>query len=188
MVHAGHIPDLGPGSGLSCAVRLNSVLTEEQKNLYQNRQDIEWVLDELRVIAMVGLSADPQKASSFVAGYLLEAGYQVVPVNPRADDILGQKVYRTLADIPFPVDVVDVFRPAAECDSLVEQAIAIRARAFWQQLRIVNLGAAERARAAGLISVVDACLKMEHGRTHGGLHEAGMNTELISARRVHRRY
>ena len=179
---------MGPGSGLSCAIRLNSVLTEEQKELYQNRRDIERVLDDLRVIAMVGLSADPQKASSFVAGYLRNAGYQVVPVNPKAETILGMKVYRTLADIPFAVDVVDVFRPAPECESLVEQAIAVHARAFWQQLRIVNIAAAERARAAGLISVVDACMKMEHGRYHGGLHEAGMNTELISARRVHRRY
>jgi len=179
---------MGPGSGLSCAIRLNSVLTEEQKELYQNRQDMENVLDDLRVIAMVGLSADPQKASSFVAGYLLRAGYRVVPVNPKADVILGQKVFRTLTEIPFPVDVVDVFRPAEECASLVEQAIAVRARAFWQQLRIINLAAAERARTAGLISVVDACMKMEHGRYHGGLHEAGMNTELISARRVHRWY
>jgi len=179
---------MGPGSGLSCAIRLNSILTEEQKALYQNREQIERILDDCRVIAMVGLSADPQKASSFVAGYLLKEGYQVVPVNPKADSILGQKVYRTLREIPFAVDVVDVFRPAAECDSLVEDAIGIHARAFWQQLRIVNLNAAARARSAGLISVVDLCMKMEHGRYHGGLHEAGMNTELISARRVHRRY
>ncbi len=179
---------MGPGSGLSCVVRLNSSLTEEQKALYQNRREVERVLDEYRVIAVVGLSADPQKASSFVAGYLLNAGYRVVPVNPRAETILGQKVYRALSEIPFEVDVVDVFRPAPECDSLAEQAVAIRARAFWQQLRIVNLSAAARARSVGLISVVDLCMKMEHGRYHGGLHEAGMNTELISARRVHRRY
>jgi uncharacterized protein len=179
---------MGPGSGLSCAIRLNSVLTEEQKALYQNRDEIEKVLNEFRVIAMVGLSADPQKASSFVANYLLKAGYKVVPVNPKADVILGQKVYRSLKEIPFAVDLVDIFRPAAECDALVEEAIAVKARGFWQQLRIINLKAAERARAAGLISVVDLCVKMEHGRYNGGLHEAGMNTELISARRVHRVY
>ncbi len=143
-------------------------------------------LGEFRVVAMVGLSADPQKASSFVANYLLGAGYRVVPINPKADTILGQKVYRSLREVPFAVDVVEVFRPAAECDALVEEAIAIKARAFWQQLRIVNLAAAERARKAGLISVVDLCMKMEHGRYSGGLHEAGMNTELISARRPRR--
>jgi uncharacterized protein len=179
---------MGPGSGLSCAIRLNSVLTGEQKELYQNRLDIERVLADFKTIAIVGLSADPQKASSFVAGYLLNAGYRVVPINPKAETILGQKVYRTLKDVPFAVDVVDVFRPAPECDALVEEAISIGARAFWQQLRIVNLKAAERARQAGLISIVDLCLKMEHGRYNGGLHEAGMNTELISARRTHRRY
>jgi predicted CoA-binding protein len=179
---------MGPGSGLSCAIRLNSVLTGEQKALYQNRDEIEKILNEFRVIAMVGLSADPQKASSFVANYLLNAGYTVVPVNPKADVILGQKVYRTLEEIPFAVDLVDVFRPAAECDALVEEAILVKARGFWQQLRIINLEAAERARTAGLLSVVDLCVKMEHGRYNGGLHEAGMNTEIISARRVHRFY
>jgi uncharacterized protein len=179
---------MGPGSGLSCAIRLNSVLTEEQKDLYQNRRDIEHVLFDLHTVAMVGLSADPQKASSFVAGYLLNAGWRVVPINPKAETILGQKVYRSLRDVPFAVDVVDVFRPAAECGALAEEAIGIGAQAFWQQLRIVNIPAAERARAAGLISIVDLCMKMEHGRYNGGLHEAGMNTELISARRVHRRY
>ncbi len=179
---------MGPGPGVSCAVRLNSALTEEQKALYQDRAGVERILDELRVVAIVGLSADPRKASSFVAGYLLNEGYEVVPVNPNAEKIFGRKVYRTLADIPFAVDVVDVFRPASECDALVEQAIAIHAKAFWQQLRILNLRAAARAREAGMISVVDLCMKMEHGRYHGGLHEAGMNTELISARRVHRRY
>jgi predicted CoA-binding protein len=179
---------MGPGSGLACAIRLNSVLTEEQKALYQDRDAIERVLNEFRVVAMVGLSADPQKASSFVAGYLLHAGYTVVPINPKADTILGQKVYRSLKEVPFTVDVVDVFRPAAECDAFVEEAIAIEARAFWQQLRIVNLNAAERARGAGLLSVVDLCIKMEHGRYSGGLHEAGMNTEIVSGRRVHRGY
>ncbi|HUI72512.1 MAG TPA: CoA-binding protein [Spirochaetia bacterium] len=179
---------MGLGSGFVSAIRLNSVLDEAQKALYQNPDDIARVLNEFRTIAIVGLSADSQKASYFVASYLKTAGYQIVPVNPKADEILGKKVYRSLADIPFPVDLVDVFRPAAECTGLVEQAIAIKAKGFWQQLRIINLAAAERARAAGLTSIVDRCVKMEHGRYSGGLHEAGMNSELISARRTHRFY
>ncbi len=179
---------MGLGSGLSCAIRLNSTLTPEQKELYQNPDDVRRVLNEFRTIAIVGLSADDQKASFFVASYLRSAGYQIVPVNPKADTILGRKVFRSLAEIPFPVDLVDVFRPAAECMELAEQAIAIKAQGFWQQLRIINLPAAERARSAGLISVVDLCVKMEHGRYSGGLHEAGMNSELISARRIHRYY
>ena len=179
---------MGLGSGISGAVRLNSALTPEQKELYQNPDDIRRVLNEFRKIAIVGLSSDDQKASYFVASYLGSAGYEIVPVNPRADTILGKEVYRSLADIPFPVDLVDVFRPAAECTALVEEAIAIKAKGFWQQLRIINLPAAERARSAGLIAVVDMCVKMEHGRYSGGLHEAGMNSELISARRFHRFY
>ena len=179
---------MGLGSGLVCSIRLNSSLTEEQKALYQNPDDIRRVLNEFRTIALVGLSSDDQKASYFVGGYLKSAGYQIVPVNPKAETILGKRVFRSLADIPFPVDLVDVFRPAAECAELVEQAIAIKAKGFWQQLRIINLPAAERARSAGLISVVDMCVKMEHGRYSGGLHEAGMNSELISARRFHRLY
>ena len=89
---------MGPGSSLSCNIRLNSALTEEQKALYQDREGIEKVLNEFRVIAMVGLSADPQKASSFVANYLLNAGYTVVPVNPRADVILGHVLLLALVE------------------------------------------------------------------------------------------
>lgn len=177
---------MGLGSGLSCAVRLNSVLTAEQRERFQNREEIVRALNEFRTIAMVGLSADTQKSSYFVASYLKSAGYKVVPVNPKADIILGQKVYRTLADIPFPVDLVDIFRPAQECEALAAEAIAIGAKGFWQQLRITNLAAAELAKKAGLVSVVDLCFKMEHGRYSGGLHEAGMNTEVLSARRTHR--
>jgi len=179
---------MGPGSGISGAIRLSSALTPDQRELYQNPVDITRVLNEFRTVAIVGLSSDDQKASFFVASYLSSAGYQIVPINPRADSILGRKVYRSLLDIPFPVDVVDVFRPAAECTELVEQAITTKAKVFWQQLRIINLPAAERARSAGLIAVVDKCMKMEHGRYSGGLHEAGMNSELISARRIHRFY
>jgi len=179
---------MGPGPGISSAIRLSSALTPDQRELYQNPVDIKRVLNEFRTVAIVGLSSDDQKASFFVASYLRSAGYQIVPINPRADSILGRKVYRSLLDIPFPVDVVDVFRPAAECTELVEQAITIKAKGFWQQLRIINLPAAERARSAGLIAVVDKCMKMEHGRYSGGLHEAGMNSELISARRIHRFY
>ena len=113
-----------------------------------------------------------------------DAGYRIVPVNPRGGTIVGESVYRDLGDIPFPIDVVNVFRPAAEVEALVEKAIRIGAKVFWQQLRINQIAAATRAREAGLISIVDACIKMEHGRYSGGLHTVGMNTELVSARRI----
>lgn len=168
---------------IACAIRLNSILTPEQKALYQDPDTIRELLAGARTIALVGLSADPQKASYFVAAYLQDAGYRIVPVNPRGGAILGETAYRALAEIPFPVDIVDVFRPAAEAPAIAGQAVAIGARALWLQLRVVSPEAGAIARAAGLRVVQDACVKMEHGRHSGGLHSAGMNTELISARR-----
>ena len=177
---------MGSGPGLSCAINLNTKLTAEQKQLYQDPEAIRTILNTYRRIAIVGLSTDRQKASYFVASYLKAAGWEVVPVNPKADEILGLKAYPDLKSIPGKVDLVDIFRPAADVGPLVEDAIAIGAKAVWQQLRIINLEAAQAARIAGLLSVVDLCLKMEHGRYGGGLHEAGMNTELVTARREHR--
>jgi predicted CoA-binding protein len=177
---------MGPGPGTVCPVRLNTVLTEAEQALYQDQGTVKRILDECRVIAIVGLSTDRQKASSFVASYLRTAGYTVVPVNPRAKEILGLRCYPSLRDVPPPVDLVDIFRPAHEAKAIVEEAIACGAKAVWMQLRLVNLEAAARARAAGLLTVVDRCVKMEHGRYSGGLHEAGMNTEIISPIRSHR--
>jgi predicted CoA-binding protein len=149
---------------------------------------INHLLDTSKTIALVGLSSDRQKASYFVAGYLQDEGYRIVPVNPKADTILGEKVYPDIASIPFPVDIIDIFRPPQDVDEIVNQVIArkqkdIDSPAIWMQLRIVNLPAAERALAAGLTVIVDKCVKMEHGRYRGGLHFAGMNTEIISARK-----
>jgi predicted CoA-binding protein len=179
---------MGSGPGAACAVSLNTSLTPEQRALYQDVAQINGLLETARTIAVVGLSSDRQKASFFVAGYLKDEGYRIVPVNPKADEILGEKVYPDLAAIPFPVDVVDIFRPPQDIDAIVDQAIArkekgIDAPAIWMQLRLVNLAAAARAQAAGLTVIVDKCLKMEHGRYRGGLHLAGMNTEIISAKK-----
>ena len=111
-------------------------------------------------------------------------GYRIIPVNPRGGTILGETVYPDLKSIPEKIDLVDVFRPATELPDIVEQAIAIGAKAIWTQLRIIDFEAAEAARAAGLSVVMDKCVKMEHGRFNGSLHWAGMNTEIISARRA----
>jgi predicted CoA-binding protein len=165
---------------------LNSLLNEEQQALYQNPEVIKEILYKYRTIAIVGLSTERQKASYFVASYLRSAGYRVIPVNPRADTILGEKCYPNLASIPEPIDLVDIFRPAEACLPIVEEAISCQVKAVWLQLKIVNLKAAELAREAGIKTVMDLCIKMEHGRYSGGLHEAGMNTEIISAKRVHR--
>ncbi len=179
---------MGSGPGVSCAVSLNTSLTSEQRARFQDVAQINRLLDTAKTIAVVGLSSDRQKASYFVAGYLQDEGYRIVPVNPKADVILGEKAYPDVASIPFPVDIIDIFRPPQEIDEIVTQAMArkqkgIDSPAVWMQLRLVNLPAAERALAAGLAVIVDKCVKMEHGRYRGGLHFAGMNTEIISARK-----
>ena len=175
---------MGSGSSTVCSINLNTVLTPEQQALYQDSGCIRDILARARNIAIVGLSADRQKASYFVATYLKREGYRIIPVNPRGGTILGETVYPDLKSIPEKIDLVDVFRPATELPYIVEQAIAIGAKAIWTQLRIIDFEAAEAARAAGLSVVMDKCVKMEHGRFNGSLHWAGMNTEIITARRA----
>ena len=175
---------MGPGPGLACAITLNSALTPEQQRLYQDPLVIQRLLREARTIAIVGLSSDPQRASWFVASYLKNEGYRIIPVNPKADAILGERAYPDLASIPDKVDMVDVFRPASECLAVARQAVAIGAGALWLQLRLVNIEAAELAAKSGLAGGGDRCVKMEHGRYFGRLHWAGMNTEIISARKA----
>lgn len=169
--------------GLACNIRLNTQLSPEQRARFQDTDTIRDLLGTSKTVAIVGLSTEKTKASNMVGSYLQDEGYRIVPVHPKAEMILGEPVYRSLRDIPFPVDIVDAFRPAEELDQIVDDAIAIGAKAVWMQLRIINLHAAERAQQAGLKVVVDRCIKMEHARHLGGLHWAGMNTELISARR-----
>lgn len=164
-------------------IKLNTVLDAEQRERYQNTKEIQVLLREAKTIAIVGLSTEKTKASNMVASYLIDKGYEVIPVHPKAQEILGRKAYPSVADIPFPVDIVDVFRPAEEADAIVEQAIQNGARAVWLQLRIINFPAADRAIEAGLQVAMDKCIKMEHGRYGGMLHWAGMNTEVITARR-----
>lgn len=174
---------MGSGSGLACDLTLNSALPEELRPVYQNQKLIRKMLAETRTIAMVGLSPNPQKASHFVATYLSYTGYDVIPVNPLYEEILGRKSYASLADVPERIDMVDVFRPARECLPIAREAVEVGARFLWLQLRIINVEAADLAREAGLDVVMDRCIKMEHGRYNGSMHWVGMNTGIISARR-----
>jgi uncharacterized protein len=141
------------------------------------------ILSETRVIAVVGLSADWYRPSYFAAKYLQEHGYRVIPVNPKYPAILGEKCYRSVSDIPEPVDMVDVFRKTQDVPPIADEAIAIGAKVFWQQLGVKNEAAAIKARAAGLEAVLDRCVKIEHGRLFGGLNWIGVNTKVISAKR-----
>ena len=141
------------------------------------------ILRESKVIAVVGLSADWFRPSYFAAKYMQEHGYRVIPVNPKYPEILGQKCYPSLRDIRQPVDMVDVFRKTADVMPIADDAIAIGAKVLWQQLGVRNEEAAAKARAARLETVVDRCVKIEHGRLFGGLNWVGVNTKVISAKR-----
>ncbi|MCU0804200.1 MAG: CoA-binding protein [Burkholderiales bacterium] len=146
---------------------------------------IRRVLAENKVIAMVGLSADWFRPSYFAAKYMLEHGYRVVPVNPRyaGKEILGQRAYASLREIPEKVDMVDVFRRTEDVGPIAADAIAIGAKTLWQQIGVKNMEAAARAEAGGLDTVMDRCVKIEHARLFGGLNWVGVNTRVISAKR-----
>ena len=141
------------------------------------------ILKSSRVIAVVGLSANWWRPSYFVAKYLQDHGYRVIPVNPAYQEVLGEKCYPSLKAVPEPIDMVDCFRKAEEIPALAEEAIAIGAKCLWMQLGVVNAGAAKLATEAGLDVVMDRCVKIEHGRLFGGLNFAGVNTRIISAKR-----
>jgi predicted CoA-binding protein len=174
---------MGFGPSISCDISLNTSLTPEQRERYQNTKKIRETLGSAKTVAVVGLSTESTKASNMVASFLRDEGYRVIPVNPRVKEIFGETCYPDLKSIPERVDVVDIFRPAKEVPAIVDEAIAIGAGAVWMQLRIIDLPSADKAIEAGLAAVVDKCMKMEHGRFGGALHWAGMNTEVITAQR-----
>ena len=143
------------------------------------------ILRDCRTIAVVGLSAQWHRPSNFAAKYMQQHGYRIVPVNPRyaGTEVLGERCVASLAEIGQPVDLVDVFRRTEDVLPLAREAVAMGAKCLWQQIGVTNAEADQLARAAGLDSVMDRCVKIEHARLFGGLHWAGVNTRVISARR-----
>jgi predicted CoA-binding protein len=141
------------------------------------------ILNGNRVIAMVGLSANWYRPSYFAAKYMLDHGYRVIPVNPSYQEVLGQKCYPGLRDIPDKIDIVDCFRKSEEIGPLADDAIAIGAKVLWMQIGVVNEAAAEKAARAGLDVVMNRCVKIEYARLFGGLNWFGVNTGVISAKR-----
>jgi predicted CoA-binding protein len=143
------------------------------------------ILRNCKTLAVVGLSAQWHRPSYFAAKYMQAQGYKIVPVNPRyvGQKLLGETCYAQLLDIPHDIDMVDIFRQSSEVGPLAEQAIAKGARCLWQQLEVMNTEADALARQAGLDSVMNRCVKIEHARLFGGLHWAGVNTRMISAKR-----
>jgi len=146
-------------------------------------KELRRILNAHKRVAMVGLSDDWSRPSNFAAKYLLDHGFEVIPVNPKYPEILGQKCYADLRDIPQPVDIVDLFQRVERIPPFVDQAIEIGAKIVWMQLGIVHEEAAQKARDAGLEVVMDRCMKIEYARLFGGLNTIGVNTGIISAQR-----
>ncbi len=143
------------------------------------------LLRRTRSIAIVGASANPSRASYFVATYLLSSSpYDVYFVNPRASEILGRPVYPSLDALPVVPDLVDVFRKHDDLPTVLDETLAVGAKTLWLQLGSWHEDVARRAEAAGLDVVMDRCVKIEHARFHGGLHLAGFDTGVISSRRA----
>ncbi|KSU65556.1 MULTISPECIES: CoA-binding protein [Micrococcaceae] len=142
------------------------------------------ILRETKSIAIVGASNKPSRASYFVATYLLSSSkYKVYFINPVLDEILGQPVYKSLADLPETPDLVEVFRKHDDLPTVLDEALAVGAKTLWLQLGSWHEEVAQRAEAAGLNVVMDRCVKIEHARFHGGLRLAGFNTGVISSKR-----
>jgi predicted CoA-binding protein len=146
------------------------------------------ILTRYRQIAMVGLSANPYRPSHFAAIYMLAEGYDVTPINPREQAVLGRTSYPSLMALREArrdaIEIVDIFRTPADVPPIVDEAIAVGARVVWMQLGVVHEKAAQRAVAAGLDVVMDRCVKIEHARFFGGLNVIGLNTGVVSARRL----
>ena len=176
-------------NGLTCEVPADSPLAKLLKS------QRTWVgpsarerLDILRratSVAIIGASPNPTRSSYFVGTYLLQSSdYRVYFVNPNADEILGQRAYKSLADLPEVPDIVDVFRKASDIPSVIDEALAVGAPTVWVQLGIWNQDAAIYGESKGLTVVMDRCIKIEHARFHGGLHLLGFDTGVITSRKT----
>jgi uncharacterized protein len=151
---------------------------------YQDPMTIQRVLHSAKTVAVVGLSPNELRASHFVGYYLLRHGYRVIPVNPRESEILGQKSYPSLADVPEPIDIVDVFRASDALPGIAREAVAVGAGTLWCQFGVINEEGTRIAEEGGLTVIVDRCIKVEHARYIGRMHWLGFNTQRITSVRT----
>jgi hypothetical protein len=151
---------------------------------YQDPLTIQHVLHTASTVAVVGLSSNELRASNFVGYYLRRHGYHVVPVNPRETEILGERCYPSLLDIPVPVDVVNVFRAPHALPGIAREAVAIHAGTLWCQFGVINEEGAQIAEDGGVTVIMDRCLKVEHARYAGRMHWLGFNTKRITSVRT----
>ncbi|WP_433789172.1 CoA-binding protein [Actinoplanes sp. CA-252034] len=151
---------------------------------YQDALTIQRVLNTAKTIAIVGLSGNELRASYFVGYYMKRHGYRVIPVNPRESSILGEVSYPSLAEVPVPIDVVNVFRAPGALPQIAAGAVAVGAGTLWTQFGVVNQEGADIAEAGGLTVIMDRCLKVEHARYVGRMHWLGFNTQRITSVRT----
>ena len=159
-------------------------MTDFDLSRYQDSLTIQRVLHTARTVAIVGLSGNQLRASNFVGYYLKRHGYQVIPVNPRETEILGETCYPSLGDIPQHVDVVNVFRAPDALPGIAKEAVAINAGALWCQFGVINAEGAKIAEDGGVTVIMDRCLKVEHARYVGRMHWLGFNTQRITSVRT----
>jgi predicted CoA-binding protein len=176
-------------NGLTCDIPASSPLARLLKSqrtwVGPSARERLGILNRAKSVAIVGASPNPARSSYFVAMYLRQSSdYDLYFVNPNADEILGQKVYKSLADLPVVPDIVDVFRKASDIPSVIDDVVAIGAKTIWVQLGIWNQDAAIYGESKGLTVVMDRCIKVEHARFHGGLHLLGFDTGQITSRKV----
>jgi uncharacterized protein len=148
---------------------------------YQDPLTIQRALHTARTIAIVGLSKNELRASYFVGYYLRRHGYRVIPVNPREAEILGEKSFKSLLDVPEPVDIVNVFRAPDALPAIAADAVKIHAGNLWCQFSVINEEGARIAEAGGVAVVMDRCIKVEHARYVGRMHWLGFNTQRITS-------
>lgn len=148
---------------------------------YQDPLTIQRAILSAKTIAVVGLSNNPLRASYFVGYYLKRHGYRIIPVNPRETQILGEKSYKTLSDVPESVDIVNVFRAPDALPGIAREAVAIAAKTLWCQFTVINQEGARIAEAGGLSVIMDRCIKVEHARYVGRMHWLGFNTQRITS-------
>jgi predicted CoA-binding protein len=148
---------------------------------YQDPLAIQRVIHAARTIAVVGLSRNELRASYFVGYYLKRHGYRVIPVNPREPEILGEPSFKSLADVPVPVDIVNVFRAPDAVPGIAREAVAAGAKALWCQFTVISEEGARIAEDGGVTVIMDRCLKVEHARFVGRMHWLGFNTQRITS-------
>jgi len=159
-------------------------MSELDLSPYQDALAIQRVLHTAKTIAVVGLSGNPLRASNFVGFYLKRHGYQVIPVNPRETEILGEKSYPSLLDVPVPVDVVNVFRTPDAVPGIARDTVTIGAGTLWCQFGVISAEGAKIAEDGDVTVVMDRCIKVEHARYAGRMHWLGLNTNRITSVRT----